>query len=87
MDAEKRTTTLAGFSEREEALASDTYSDLEIQYADDPNHHVVLVTAASYKVLRQGYPGFFADTTKFRQVVARALKMAEKLGIKDPVVE
>ena len=82
MDAGKRTTTLRGFSERQEALASDTYSDLEIQYADNPNHHVVLVTAASYKVLTQGYPGFFADTTRFRQVVARALKMAEELGIK-----
>ena len=79
MDAGKRAITLRGFSEREEALASDTYSDLEIQYADDPNHHVVLVTAASYKVLTQGYPGFFADTTRFRQVVARALKAAEEL--------
>ena len=76
LDTEKAVVDLRGFREREEALASDAYSELEIAYADDPNHHVVLVTAESYKVLKQGYPGFFADTTRFRQVVGRAMAMA-----------
>ena len=87
MDVNEQTVQLQGFSKREGARASDIYSGLEIQYADDPNHHVILVTARSYNVLKQGYPGFFADTTGFREVVARAMKMAEKLRIKDPVVE
>ena len=86
MDVNERTVKLQGFSEREEALASDTYSALEIEYADDPNHHVILVTAGSYNLLKQGYPGFFADTTGFRKVVARALE-SNIDEVKSPVVE
>ena len=87
MDAEKRTVEIQGFSERQEGLASDTYSGLEILYADDPDHHVVLVTAGSYMLLKQGYPGFFADTTGFRVVVTRALMVANNPGITVPAVE
>ena len=87
MDTEKRDIYIEGFSEREEELASNVYSVSEIFYADDPNQHVVLVTAGSYMLLKQGYPGFFADTTGFQKVVTRALMVANNPGITVPAAE
>jgi Region found in RelA / SpoT proteins len=76
MDVVKHEVAIFGFAEREEAIAAARYAELEIEYADDPNQHVVLVSAASYKLLQQGYPGFFADTEAFRRSVGLAHQSA-----------
>ena len=76
LDTKARSIYTQGFSKTQEAEASEAQSDYEEKYAS-PHDHVILVTVEYFKSLKSAYPGFFADTKIFRQLVARAVAGVE----------
>ena len=77
LDASKRMIYIWPFTRPAEALASDRYAELESEFREDPNQHVLLVSAESVAQLRRAYPGFFADTTRFRDTFRDAFGISK----------
>lgn len=76
LDVKQRTidvSSVSGGRRAAETSASDMTGQLEIQFASDPDHHIVNVSVDSVKLLKRAYPGFFADTHVFRQAMLRAV--------------
>ena len=76
LDTEARSIYTESFARNQEAEASEAQSDREAKYSS-PHDHVILVTVEDFKSLKRAYPGFFADTRVFRQLVARAVAGVE----------
>ena len=67
LDTKLRKVSYKTYSMGEFHTASADYSKEEIKSKNDPGKDVVLVLASSINNLKQAYPNYFADTTKFVQ--------------------
>ena len=77
LDTKARTiqvTSFAGGKRAVEDQSADLAGQLESDFAEDPNHHIVNVSVHYVNQLRRAYPGFFADTGVFCDAIERAVE-------------
>ncbi len=75
LNAREKWLTITTFGRAKENEAAERSMQLELELAEDPFQHVVLVSVESIRQLDRAYPGFFADTTAFREAVLRAISV------------
>jgi ppGpp synthetase/RelA/SpoT-type nucleotidyltranferase len=69
LDSAKRQINYRGFAKTEFQEASAEYADLERQYKDNPEIHVVLVSVGSLEELREAYPSYFLNSSGFIELM------------------
>ncbi|KAF2508624.1 RelA/SpoT domain-containing protein [Flavobacterium zhairuonense] len=70
IDIEKQIVSLNVFNKSRYNIATRTYLNLEKEI-DDTKNAVVLVSATSFKSLKQAYPSYFLDTSEFLNALER----------------
>lgn len=65
LDYSTMAVTVYNFKSSELEAASQAYAEIE----KEPNKNVVLVSANSFKTLREAYPNYFADISEFIQII------------------
>jgi len=73
LDPEGRTVKVTTFSATENEEANEAYTATEKGLPKDTNRQVVLVSVDSIQALRQAYPNYFLDTTRFVEIVENAI--------------
>lgn len=73
LDLDASMVKMLPFRAREEDAASAWYAKRELESRGVSNRHVVLVSAKSVGELRRAYPNFFADLTRFRDLVEETI--------------
>jgi ppGpp synthetase/RelA/SpoT-type nucleotidyltranferase len=74
LDANAETLNIFGYSSRELSKASDEYSKLEKEIREKGKSDAVLVSVDSMHNLQRAYPNYFADTSKFSEILDTSLK-------------
>ena len=73
LDLDAPMVELRPFRAKDEDAASTWYAERELEFREMPNRHVVMVSARSVNELRRAYPNFFADLTRFRDLVEETI--------------
>ena len=71
LNYEKKTLRVKGYSTQQVNLATKIYNEIEAEH--DKNIDAVLVSAQSFKDLREAYPNYFADISEFVQTMNKLL--------------
>jgi hypothetical protein len=74
LDAAEDIAEITGFTDAEQAKASEAYLATERLIRDKPTAQAVLVSAGSVQALRTAFPNYFADTRVFLDAVGRAIR-------------
>lgn len=72
LNYEKKTLRIRDFSTQQIDLATKIYNEIEARH--DKNIDTVLVSAQSFKDLREAYPNYFADISEFVNIMNKLLK-------------
>lgn len=73
LDPDQQNVRLTGFTAAQTKEANDSYTQTEKNMPMDSNRQVVLVSVDSLQALRQAYPNYFLDTTKFVSLVENVI--------------
>lgn len=73
LDTEADTVKMTGFTDRQQAKASEVYLSTEKMIKEKQNAQAVLVSAGSVQALRSAFPNYFADTRVFIDAMNRAI--------------
>lgn len=73
LDPDAEIVRLTPFTAAQTKEANDAYTEMEKNVPADSNRQVVLVSVQSLQALRQAYPNYFLDTSKFVELVQEAI--------------
>ena len=73
LDLDASSVESRSFRAKDEDAASAWYAERELECREMPNRHVVMVSVRSLNDLRRAYPNFFADLTRFRDLVEETI--------------
>jgi hypothetical protein len=73
LDPDEQTVRLHPFTANQTKQANDEYTEYEKNIPAGSNRQVVLVSVDSVQALRQAYPNYFLDTTRFVDLVRDAI--------------
>lgn len=76
MDAKEEQLKVTGFSNAQQARASDVYLSTEKMIKNNLTAQAVLVSTASIQTLRTAFPNYFADTRMFINAVNQAVVLS-----------
>lgn len=72
LNLEKRLLKINSFTTDQIGLATDIYN--KIEYLNNPNKDIVLVSAASFEELQTAYPNYFTDISNFTSMLKNLLQ-------------
>ena len=73
LNPEEMTVNVTTFAATQNQEANEAYTDREKALPKDSTRQVVLVSVDSIQALRQAYPNYFLDTTRFVELVEEAI--------------
>jgi len=77
LDPDQQSVRLTAFMAAQPKQANDAYMEVEKNIPSGSNRQVVLVSVDSVQALRQAYPNYFLDTTKFASLVQEVIAQPE----------
>lgn len=73
LDTERENIAVTGFTDSEQAKASEAYLDTEKMIRGKESAQAVLVSVESIQALRSAFPNYFADTSVFLDAMSKAV--------------